>query len=159
LKVKVDAIGDEPINLQEIVPAQKWDIDGSDIRFSGDIEVDVQFQLCGTEILVTAHVKTAREADCARCLQVVSDKVETTFQDSYNVAELGEDLEVDSDIREHILLNFPMRVLCSKDCKGMCSGCGVNLNNERCRCAKKEEFVNKINLKENKHGTSKKKTL
>ena len=26
--------------------------------------------------------------------------------------------------------------LCSPDCKGLCPGCGANLNHEACRCKK-----------------------
>ena len=147
MKVKVDTIGEEPFRLSETIPANKWDIDGSDIRFTGNIAIDAEFQLCGTEILVTAHVKAVREADCARCLRPVNDNLDTTFQDSYNVPELGEYLEIDEDVREQILLNFPMRVLCNEECKGMCPDCGANLNSEHCRCMKKEQFTNKIRIK------------
>ena len=28
------------------------------------------------------------------------------------------------------------KTLCSEDCKGLCPGCGVNLNHEACRCKK-----------------------
>jgi len=29
-----------------------------------------------------------------------------------------------------------MRILCREDCKGLCPGCGANLNIEPCRCEK-----------------------
>ena len=35
-----------------------------------------------------------------------------------------------------LLLNLPMKHLCREDCKGLCPGCGVNLNREPCRCKK-----------------------
>ena len=28
---------------------------------------------------------------------------------------------------------------CSENCKGLCSGCGVNLNTEKCRCSAKKK--------------------
>ena len=37
-------------------------------------------------------------------------------------------------IYNEILLDFPMKVLCQEDCKGICSNCGANRNNESCDC-------------------------
>ena len=34
------------------------------------------------------------------------------------------------------LLAMDTKHLCSEDCKGLCPGCGVNLNREPCRCKK-----------------------
>ncbi len=40
--------------------------------------------------------------------------------------------------KEFILINLPSVYLCSDDCKGVCSGCGVNLNEGECKCEGKE---------------------
>jgi uncharacterized protein len=37
-------------------------------------------------------------------------------------------------IEEQVLLALPTRPLCREDCRGLCSGCGVNLNSEECAC-------------------------
>ena len=34
------------------------------------------------------------------------------------------------------VLDMDTKFLCSEDCKGLCPGCGVNLNREACRCRK-----------------------
>lgn len=34
------------------------------------------------------------------------------------------------------ILDMDTKTLCSEDCKGLCPGCGVNLNREPCRCKK-----------------------
>jgi uncharacterized protein len=46
----------------------------------------------------------------------------------------GEVIEVDHLVAEQIFLALPVKVLCSEDCKGICPGCGANLNEEPCRC-------------------------
>ena len=38
--------------------------------------------------------------------------------------------------REVFILNMPTKLLCREDCRGLCPGCGVNLNHEACRCKK-----------------------
>lgn len=37
-------------------------------------------------------------------------------------------------IREHIILATPLRALCGDQCKGLCQGCGANLNSDKCSC-------------------------
>lgn len=33
-----------------------------------------------------------------------------------------------------LIVNYPSKVLCSKDCKGLCPKCGANLNTTKCSC-------------------------
>ena len=44
-------------------------------------------------------------------------------------------------VRDQIILNMPLRVLCSEECKGLCSICGCNLNNQTCDCMS-EQYSN-----------------
>ena len=37
-------------------------------------------------------------------------------------------------VYSEILVNWPLRVLCKEDCKGICSICGKNLNHGTCDC-------------------------
>jgi uncharacterized protein len=37
-------------------------------------------------------------------------------------------------LREVIMAELPELPLCRPDCRGLCPGCGVNLNREACRC-------------------------
>ena len=46
----------------------------------------------------------------------------------------GYNLDVDQLVRDELLLNLPMKVLCDEDCKGICNRCGANLNYETCDC-------------------------
>ena len=44
-------------------------------------------------------------------------------------------VDVSADIKDEILLAVPMKILCSAGCKGLCPGCGIDLNRELCQCA------------------------
>lgn len=46
----------------------------------------------------------------------------------------GFNLDVDQLVCDELILNLPMKVLCSEDCKGICNRCGTNLNHETCDC-------------------------
>ena len=105
-------------------------------------------------IVLTAEASMSYRTHCARCLADVEDTVrflcektvadekgllrlENTENDDY-VQIKGGKLDLDAPICDEILLSFPMRILCSDDCKGLCAGCGADLNRESCRCTKKE---------------------
>lgn len=48
-------------------------------------------------------------------------------------------LEVDSVVRSDVLLSLPTKHLCSPECKGLCSSCGMNLNHGSCSCDRGED--------------------
>ncbi len=50
----------------------------------------------------------------------------------------GYHLNVDELINNELLLNWPMKILCKEDCKGICKVCGKNLNDGACGC---DDFV------------------
>ena len=51
---------------------------------------------------------------------------------------IGFELDVDKLVYAEILVNWPMRVLCKDDCKGICKVCGMNLNKGACSCQRTE---------------------
>jgi uncharacterized protein len=48
----------------------------------------------------------------------------------------GDEIDIDPYVFEEVMLNLPIKTLCSDACKGMCPVCGKNLNNGDCRCEK-----------------------
>lgn len=97
---------------------------GSVANLSGRLEVN------GT---VTADVETI----CARCVAPV--KAELVFEISEIVGEdgvalSGTVLDVGEIVAKTLFMNLPMKFLCREDCKGICSKCGVDLNNAECEC-------------------------
>ena len=46
----------------------------------------------------------------------------------------GNQLELASMLREHVILSAPMQPLCGGDCLGLCARCGENLNEGSCQC-------------------------
>lgn len=90
-------------------------------------------------------------AKCARCLLPVKGTLEFkgerdvavpgTLQnednDDYIFTDEGR-LEICTLVMEQLMLDFPSKVLCRPDCKGLCSHCGADLNEGECRCPKKE---------------------
>ena len=86
---------------------------------------------------------------CNRCLKDVEVEFSVYLHDKFNFNSEDEDeintlkeanylneydLDLDLLVYEEIILDFPMKVLCLDDCKGLCSSCGSNLNKGSCNC-------------------------
>lgn len=46
----------------------------------------------------------------------------------------GTELDLDDVVTTAFVLAMDTKNLCSDDCKGLCAGCGADLNREPCRC-------------------------
>ena len=86
---------------------------------------------------------------CDRCLKkyVVNNKIKTTFiisnQKNDNIAsdydifywsDEDESVNLKDALLEILFVEVPFKNLCSNNCKGICLGCGKNLNKEVCSC-------------------------
>lgn len=50
----------------------------------------------------------------------------------------GEEIDLADLVREALLLDIPLKYLCSETCKGLCAQCGQNLNAASCACKPKK---------------------
>ena len=64
---------------------------------------------------------------------LVAHELEDDDNDEIILLE-GTALDLDEVVTTAYILAMDTRNLCSDDCKGLCSGCGVDLNVEACRC-------------------------
>ena len=102
----------------------------------------------GTAILIQGEVTTTVELDCSRCGEKVPLPVRTAFEESYANQSLsveideessyvfqGDEIDIFPQVVQAILLELPMKIVCRESCRGLCPECGVNLNENQCRCA------------------------
>ena len=109
----------------------------------------------GGYMRLVASADIPYRGECARCLDpvsgvytlpfertVVTEGTLTEEQEEDNVDEFviieGGFLDIDDAVRESLILSFPMRLLCSEDCAGLCPKCGRSLKTGDCGCPKKE---------------------
>ena len=89
----------------------------------------------------------------ARCLKDISGKFILNFNrtvansgtlqdednDAYVIMKNGK-LDIDRELVEELLLEFPSKLLSEEECAGLCPKCGKNLNFGPCDCPKKKEI-------------------
>ena len=66
--------------------------------------------------------------------EVDEDGAELSSRDLDRTELVGDAIDLESLLNEEIELGMPMKALCSEDCKGICAGCGAELNTEPCTC-------------------------
>ena len=88
----------------------------------------------GEEILTfTGEMTSEVQQMCGRCLEITPVAVKKPFDLFYEVKGKAE-IETIDDLRELLILDHPIRFLCSENCKGLCPQCGTNLNTSSCKC-------------------------
>lgn len=121
-----------------------------DVLSASPMQVELDVTAVDDLIHVDGHLTSELEMACSRCLNPAAVKVDVPFHEQFKqVAELSpEDEESDDDTIEVIgdvidlkpyvedlwLLELPFVPMCSSDCKGLCSECGQNLNEQECGC-------------------------
>ena len=94
---------------------------------------------------MTAH--TTLHCICDRCCTEFSEEKsveyscvlaeERQFDEDEDIVLLTDDkVDLGDLARTAFILDMDTKFLCAPDCKGLCPGCGVNLNRETCRCKK-----------------------
>lgn len=120
----------------------------SDYKVLEQTPVSLRFEnLAPGKLRMTGKAEFVLEFPCDRCLKPVSKKIVLDFErEVYAPDELPEDsdddqsfmddyqLKVEDLISNEFVLNWPMKVLCKPDCKGICRVCGADLNTGACNC-------------------------
>lgn len=99
--------------------------------------------------LIEGELKAALTIPCDRCLRDVEISITAALSHQAVSPEgrqeqagreedqsfiSGYELDVNALMNNEILINMPAKVLCSKDCRGICTVCGQNLNEGECGC-------------------------
>jgi uncharacterized protein len=140
------------------IPKEGLDLDVEETIDAGFISSPVKGKLriekMGEEVMVTGEMNAEVKLQCSRCLKefyrVLSVPVDVVYhpveelkgEEHHKVTpdELdtdfysGEELDLLDLMKEQVSLNMTMKPLCSDSCKGLCPGCGVDLNVDRCKC-------------------------
>ncbi len=111
-----------------------------------EFDINGEVSKSGNTIVIDFTIKGEIEYECARCLDSVFRNFEkqlhkTVIRTSPMDSEdedwyLSEDhlLNLDQIVVDEIVMDLPYQTVCSKDCKGLCPNCGVDLNHETCSC-------------------------
>ena len=127
-------------------------MDLSDVEWNGakpfaqPVHVEGQVRNRAGALELKAWLDTVLSLICDRCAKPFQREKAVEYEtllafelangESDDIVELSQDgeLELDELMLEVFLLEMDTTNLCSQDSKGLCPGCGADLNTEQCRC-------------------------
>jgi uncharacterized protein len=147
------------LNLKDIIHKNggvipfTYELDCSDLSFNGahpaaePLRVSGEVRNSADVLTLTAELTTNLHLVCDRCAKpfqrvkvtsvsyLLADHLENPDEDEEDIILLEDgQLDLDEVLTEAFILDMDTKNLCSEDCKGLCAGCGVDLNQEPCRC-------------------------
>ena len=134
MKVDTRNIPLEGLTLFEEVSAAEWELNTEELKFIKPLKIKAEVNKSYNALLVKIDIVSAIIISCGRCLEEKEKTFSQNFSLNYALETDKPMLELDNDIREEIILNYPLKMLCSEDCKGLCPKCGANLNKGGCNC-------------------------
>jgi uncharacterized protein len=125
---------------------------GTGVSPRSALQVRLEAQQAGADVVVRGRVTGEFEAECRRCLAPVvagiDEEVGLLYRASTGPGDdepadvlplpRGAELDVTDPVREQVLLAVPQYVYCRADCAGLCPQCGRNLNEGPCGCTRQE---------------------
>lgn len=116
------------------------------IESAKPVRLEGQVYKVEDDILVDVTYEVELKLSCDRCLKDVTMKIEGRItrdileeqhQDPDHEAMqilIDHELDLQYVLKEDLLLNMPMQVLCDPECQGLCPVCGADLNTDPCDC-------------------------
>ncbi len=116
-------------------------IDIPSVKFDGAVKVFGTITLTGEHsAVIEGEIALTLKGECTRCLTetekdfvlTFSESVDPESEDCYPVK--NDTVDLSKIVDDVVVMNLPVNFLCSEDCKGICAGCGTNLNESECKC-------------------------
>ena len=158
MKIKVGNIPEGGLEFQYSPEGEKFlhllpEEEKRDFTFHG-LKVSGFVQKVRQSVSLRMKLQGVIGMECGRCLEPVTYPVESELvytlvpsegkvgeedpsrsDEDMNFAYYSEDvIELDPLVLEQIVLQVPIKPLCSDLCKGLCPHCGTNLNRGSCEC-------------------------
>ena len=154
--MSVDALSYNVASLLRSAPGteRRYPVDdvridiADDLTLAEPINGEVRLSRTGRSVLARAHLTTAIEGSCSRCLKTVVAPIDVDieeealpsididtglpvdFEQEPDALRLDDHHELDlaEPVREAISLAEPITLVCREECRGLCPTCGVDLN-------------------------------
>ena len=182
MKINVNTISNEGLK-REALYDKDWLIELLPARDRAPFEIDTVSITCsaskvGRTVSMSLTIVTNLYLECCRCLKEFILPVSSEFTYTLLPAETmprteeleltGDDLvfgyytddtiDVDPLIFEQIVLQIPVKPLCSESCRGLCPRCGIDRNIESCDHENEDERKSPFAILKNLHIDTGKKT-
>lgn len=134
MDIQVNRIPPEGLLLREEIEPKGLDLDADLVKFRSPIKIEAEASLITNALAVRLALTVLMRINCSRCLSEFDAVLKKNIKLNYQVDKTVQHIDLNPDIREEIILEYPIKPLCSVNCKGLCPKCGKNLNEGGCSC-------------------------
>jgi len=131
-KEPIELVGDEPAEWLDLPPSELFNV-------VAPVHYDLLAKIVSGGALVEGKVRTRITGDCGRCLEPVTRDIENSGVCLFYELPEEDEMDITEDVRAEMLVELPMNLLCSEECRGLCPHCGANLNHDNCNCNNDED--------------------
>jgi len=131
MKIYVNRIPAQGLHDETSYDPVALDLDRFDVHPKAPVHVTSFITKAADELIVQAQIRCQLEVNCARCLTTFEIPLGRQAIFTYHVAP-NEVVDISEDLRQEVILAYPMIPLCQEACKGLCRQCGQNWNLAGC---------------------------
>lgn len=145
--IKISGLGEGVHNFNASGKIEEYELGKP---FYGNYVLNVELTKSKNQFILNIDFNAPAEFECDRCGSFIKTNISTKFSmvfilsnepkesEDPNVVYISFDadkINFTKDIYDFVNLSVPMKRLCKEDCKGLCAGCGSDLNIENCKCS------------------------
>jgi len=134
VKIYVNQIPFEGVTFEEGMPASELDLETEIIKFREPIKIKADVSRITNAVSAHIKINTVLYTICSRCLEQIKIDLNKEIDLNYPVDKSVQVIDLNPDIREEILLDYPIKPLCNPNCEGLCPKCGNKLSEGGCTC-------------------------
>ena len=147
LRIDLGALRHGSIDMAQTVSADDTLFEGLEIQLSHDVQLSGRLMEAGSgRYYWHGKLETQVLSPCRRCLVPVSVDVSHNVEVLFTEDQTAEDaaayllppramgIDPGDAVREELILSVPGYVVCTDNCRGICAGCGTELNSGSCSC-------------------------
>lgn len=161
LTVRLDDIRGKNVELSEefsssTFPVLSEMIHSGEVIITSPVLVEITAAHEFDHVRVSGRVEAGIRLACSRCCAEYDDRLSSAFElfytkaqgaetvqdeeielseiDLVSVTYRGDEIDLIPEVDEQIVMELPLKPLCSEQCRGLCSNCGTDLNVADCGC-------------------------
>jgi len=134
VKIFINQVPAEGLVLEEEIKPSELDLETELVKYRSNLKVQAQVSRVISALIVKLDMRAELSAPCSRCLADFKWQFYKEAQLSFSLDGDSTVIDLNPDIREEVMLDYPIKPLCKQDCKGLCPKCGKNKNEGGCPC-------------------------
>ena len=131
MKIQISRIPKEGMKVEATYEPAELDIIRDDVHPATPVTIAAFVRKEEQELIVEAASRCVLECTCGRCLTCFESVIKKDCLFNYDVSA-RQVVDITDDVRQEIMLDYPLIPVCDEQCRGLCARCGPNLNESDC---------------------------